>query len=662
MATTPMPVPNAPQQPQVMPAQQPQVLSAQQPQVMPAQQPQAQPAWSGGQQAQPAMPVAPQAQPTPHQRIAEGAKKAVSVLSKAATSLPQIVESSVKEHDSMTKLRDKQVIDLVANAHVAQVTALDKIQNQLQPLAQQIDQHMKEAQALPSDDPTKTGRIGYLAHIHADVVSAIKQQMQGLQQSQQTIQAQMADPKNRKLLSKAVGYDEKQANSPERQMMIAAINAGMQQIQDGAKKAAAAVPVNQEGPNPNITPGSGMAGDQSVPVLPTAQQNVTEGQPQWKHRLAQIATVIGDIAIPGQMHLIPGTPQNKREIQERAIALQEAIAKIQGTQAKTELDRAQAAGELPAAEKEKEFEETLTEKERETKATEVQAAATREATEAYRQATLGLAKAKFDAQQDPNSTQNQFKIAQLKIQKERADAAMAQVAQTQTGLHDVAEMVVNHQIAPSEVGGFGMSKVKVLGEVAKIDPKFNTAEADRAFTYAKNPSVQSTLNYIESLTGPDNNSGNLGILIQMSDALPRGKYPAWNKFDQWTKLQEGNPQIAGYYAALIEVPDQVAKILAGGGTGSATSDAKLQQAIDLFNKGFNPDQMKATATTLRSLLGNRKAGLIRDNPFLEQQFGQGEQTQPQGAAKQSIPAGAPTATDAQGNKIYYDGKAWVPAQ
>jgi hypothetical protein len=318
------------------------------------------------QAAQP-MPVAQSPQPDPRQKIQQGVQKATATLSKAATSLPQVVQQSVQQHDSMTKLRDKQVIDLVANSHVAQVTALDKINNQLKPLVEELDQHMKEAQALPDSDPQKIGKIGYLAHLHADVVGAIKQQMQAVQQSQQAVQAIMADPKNRKLLSKAVGYDEKQANSPERQMMIAAINAGMQQIQQGAKKAMAnlppPVPQTQqgEGPNPNMPP-SALGGSESVPPLPASAAqppNVQQGTPKWGQmsggqKLARVAEIIGTIAMPQQMQLIPGTPQNKQLLQQKAIALQEQLLKMKQEEATIEETKAKAgaAALTPASQEE----------------------------------------------------------------------------------------------------------------------------------------------------------------------------------------------------------------------------------------------------------------------------------------------------------------------
>ena len=78
--------------------------------------------------------------------------------------------------------------------------------------------------------------------------------------------------------------------------------------------------------------------------------------------------------------------------------------------------------------------------------------------------------------------------------------------------------------------------------------------------------------------------------------------------------------MAAYYTAVTEVADQVAKILQGGGAGGGTSDAKLKQASELFDKGFSKDSINAVSTTLRDLLANRKKEMIGTNRYLVKQF------------------------------------------
>ncbi|MGH9523164.1 MAG: hypothetical protein ACRD3E_11600 [Terriglobales bacterium] len=157
----------------------------------------------------------------------------------------------------------------------------------------------------------------------------------------------------------------------------------------------------------------------------------------------------------------------------------------------------------------------------------------------------------------------------------------------------------------------------------KYGKPFDVAQASLDYKFATNPATQNTLRYLNSLTGPNNKSGNLGALTAMSDSpgLARTSFPALNKAKMWSQLESGDPNVAAYHAAVTEVADQVSKILQGGGTGSGTSDAKLKQAQELFNSGFNPAQIKSTADTLRTLLSNRKAEMIGDNRYLLRQFG-----------------------------------------
>ena len=98
------------------------------------------------------------------------------------------------------------------------------------------------------------------------------------------------------------------------------------------------------------------------------------------------------------------------------------------------------------------------------------------------------------------------------------------------------------------------------------------------------------------------------------------QFPALNDTAAWVRLQAGDPKMAAYYATVTEVADQVAKIMQGGGTGGGTSDAKMKQATDLFDKGFNKDQITAIGTQLRNLLANRKKELIGGNRYLVKQF------------------------------------------
>jgi hypothetical protein len=166
----------------------------------------------------------------------------------------------------------------------------------------------------------------------------------------------------------------------------------------------------------------------------------------------------------------------------------------------------------------------------------------------------------------------------------------------------------------------------------KYGQHFDVAKASSDYKFATNPQTQNTLKYLNSLTGSDNKSGNLGALVNMSDQITRTQFPPINDVAAWARLKSGDPAMASYATAVTEVADQVAKILQGGGSGNGTSDAKLKQAAELFEKGFNKDQIKGVSETLRTLLANRKGELIGDNTYLKRWFspnGGGAPTQQQ---------------------------------
>ena len=176
---------------------------------------------------------------------------------------------------------------------------------------------------------------------------------------------------------------------------------------------------------------------------------------------------------------------------------------------------------------------------------------------------------------------------------------------------------------------------------------WSPAQASIDFKYAQNPQTQNTLRYLNSLTGKDGKSGNLGQLISLSNKITRTDFPALNDAVAWGKIESGDPQMAAYRATLTEVSDQVAKILQGGGTGSGTSDTKLKQAQSLFDQRFSKTQIQAIAGSLQPLLGNRQREMIGDNRYLIKMF-------PEAAA----PAGTVSigTNPADGKDYYLDAK------
>lgn len=206
-------------------------------------------------------------------------------------------------------------------------------------------------------------------------------------------------------------------------------------------------------------------------------------------------------------------------------------------------------------------------------------------------------------------------------------------------------MLAEGNADPSQVknarGGMSAQQVEQLASqysMEKTGKPFNMAQAQTDYKFANNPQTQNTLKYLNSLTGSDNKSGNLGALVDQSNKITRTDFPALNDASAWARIESGDPAMASYHAAVTEVSDQIAKILQGGGSG--TSDAKMKQAQELFRTGFSKDQITAVSGTLRTLLANRKSELIGDNRYLQKQFGGGQAS---GGTATAAPAADPFA-------------------
>lgn len=201
----------------------------------------------------------------------------------------------------------------------------------------------------------------------------------------------------------------------------------------------------------------------------------------------------------------------------------------------------------------------------------------------------------------------------------------------------LAQDLVTGNMAPTELskrttGDSSYSDILAAAKkysLATTGKPFDISEANIDYKYATNPTTQNTLNYLGSLVGSDDGSGNLSggnmdELVNLSNSIGRTSFPALNNAEAWTRYSAGDPKIAQFQAVATEVADQVAKILQGGGTGSGTSDAKLQQAVNLFNTSFSKAQLTGVVNALKPLLTNRAKSMVKDNPYLSKyadQFG-----------------------------------------
>lgn len=204
-------------------------------------------------------------------------------------------------------------------------------------------------------------------------------------------------------------------------------------------------------------------------------------------------------------------------------------------------------------------------------------------------------------------------------------------------VQSLAQMLVDGLLSPAELskratGNAPYNDILVAaGKLTGSNGKpFNIAQADRDYKFANRPQTQDTLNYLGSLVGsvdPANGTtsgGNMDDLVTLSNSIDRTSFPALNDLAAWGRYSSGDPKIAQFQAVATEVADQVAKILQGGSGGGGTSDAKLQQAVNLFNTNFTKDQLTAVISSLKPLLMNRAKNIVKDNAYLSDyadQFG-----------------------------------------
>jgi hypothetical protein len=177
----------------------------------------------------------------------------------------------------------------------------------------------------------------------------------------------------------------------------------------------------------------------------------------------------------------------------------------------------------------------------------------------------------------------------------------------------VADDLVNHRIAPEQLaslfstrGAAGMAfKLQVASEAKKIDPTFNFEAASAEYQLAKSPGFQNTVRYMDSTME------SMPQLLKNAQALNNVSVRSVNKLINAGKNEFNNVDLKKFKTDVTFVGDEIAKILAGGGTGNVTSDAKLKQGQDVFSTSDDPQAIAAALGEVQSLMGNRRRALTR---------------------------------------------------
>jgi len=176
-----------------------------------------------------------------------------------------------------------------------------------------------------------------------------------------------------------------------------------------------------------------------------------------------------------------------------------------------------------------------------------------------------------------------------------------------------AQIVINHQLSPQQAatmyGGFGTQgqafKRMMMGEITKIDPQFNFEEAESEYQLAKSPQFQQTVRYMDSV------QESIPLVIQRAQQLANGNVRSINSLLNAGKNQFNNIDLKRFQTDRLLVADEIAKILQGGGTGSATSDAKLNQAGEILKASDSPQAIAAGLGDVQQLIGYRRKALTR---------------------------------------------------
>lgn len=183
-----------------------------------------------------------------------------------------------------------------------------------------------------------------------------------------------------------------------------------------------------------------------------------------------------------------------------------------------------------------------------------------------------------------------------------------------------AKLLTSNKIAPSQIqvlaGGLGQQGKAFLRNVTtkalQMDPEFNFEEAQSTFDLVKSPAFQGTIRYMDSVVET------MPQLQAAADKLGNGNVRSINALVNAGKNQFNNVDVKKFKTDVLFVSDEIGKILQGGGTGSATSDAKLRQAGEILNTSDSPRAIAAALSEAAAMMGKRRTSLTRGT-YLERQ-------------------------------------------
>lgn len=549
-----------------------------------------------------------------------GARRAAEMKNFGA-SLSNTVNQLVYAHQQRKAREDQKVFDNFAQSY----KGLQDAQAQMDDAARAMDEAKK-----------KGDQQGYL-----DAAKKLQQAQAALKQNRTNLDDIASDPKKRKILAKGFGIDDKNAATPERQQAIAAVRK-QTGVGGSAGDLISKLPQTQQ-----LTPqaqGQAMARQAGVQGAPPTQGQVLKylediynhnnkiGMDELKQSLQAYKNgLIPERQGDGTYKLRPMTQEERGQYQLATKGVLawtmkdgKPLAALRNPQTNQIIPGSENPDLLPPA--------YLTERihEGEFTFTDAQGNVFRVPTTSKTSPVLPKGGKTIDVKPSsvssaPSKTAGGAQSSPVPPTAAPQGPKGSRFVGKTNDPAALSDALLNFTMAPAELPGFGKARSQALEQAmskAKAQGKtYDAGQADIWYAQAKQPSIYLPLKYLESLTGKDNKSGNLSTIKGLSDLLVRTNYPAINGLEMWYKLATGDPQVAAYKGAMLEVSDQLAKILQGGGSGGGTSDAKIRQAGEILDAKFSAKQIAEITDRMRELLANRKQSLIGENPWLQREYG-----------------------------------------
>lgn len=215
---------------------------------------------------------------------------------------------------------------------------------------------------------------------------------------------------------------------------------------------------------------------------------------------------------------------------------------------------------------------------------------------------------------NPKALQNleTYRQQSMAMSQQRLNITIANNGTASGSVDDLASAVLNGQLAPSQLPGYGKNSLRSQVESAVLaqNSDFNFENADSSFNFQKNVGTQTTvasLNYTKDT---------LNQLSTLSSKLDRGNITFLNKAGQYFSYNGSDPNTVAFITKANGAIDDVSAALGGG--VSTDMKTKIAQAIldpSLSDQAFKT-QINTDLGTIQSRLNSyqTQAGLPNSSP------------------------------------------------